>query len=56
VHVRQLPVYENKSIKEGALTENSAGIGNVTRKIVRERAVELAIISGHSKADVSKSD
>ena len=31
-------------LKQGALTENSAGIGTVTRKMVRERAVELAVI------------
>jgi len=38
------------------LTENSAGIGTVTRKMVRERAVELAIINGRSAHEVSKSD
>jgi hypothetical protein len=43
-------------LKEGALTENSAGIGTVTRKMVRERAVELAITNGRSAQDVSKSD
>jgi len=43
-------------LKEGALTENSAGIGTVTRKMVRERAVELAVINGRSAQDVSKSD
>jgi hypothetical protein len=43
-------------MKQGALTENSAGIGTVTRKMVRERAVELAVINGRSAQDVSKSD
>lgn len=43
-------------LKDGALTENSAGIGTVTRKMVRERAVELAIINGRSAQDVSQSD
>lgn len=43
-------------LKKGALTENSAGIGTVTRKMVRERAVELAIINGHSPHEVSKSN
>ena len=38
------------------MTENSAGIGTVTRKMVRERAVELAVINGRSAQDVSKSD
>ena len=43
-------------LKEGALTENSAGIGTVTRKMVRERAVELAVINGRAAEAVSKSD
>jgi hypothetical protein len=43
-------------LKDGTLTENSAGIGTVTRKMVRERAVELAVIDGRSAQDVSKSD
>ena len=43
-------------MKEGALTENSAGIGTVTRQMVRERAVELAIINGRSAQNVSKAD
>jgi hypothetical protein len=43
-------------LKQGALTENSAGLGTVTRKMVRKRAVELAAINGHSPQEVSKSD
>jgi len=43
-------------LKDGALTENSSGIGTVTRKMVRERAIELAVINGRSAQDVSKSD
>jgi hypothetical protein len=43
-------------LKEGALTENSAGIGTVSRKMVRERAAELAVINGRSAQEVSKSD
>jgi hypothetical protein len=43
-------------LKDGALTENSAGLGTVNRKMVRERAVELAVINGRSAQDVSKSD
>jgi hypothetical protein len=43
-------------LKEGVLTENSAGIGTVSRKMVRERAVELAVINGRSAQEVSKSD
>ena len=43
-------------MKDGVLTENSAGIGTVTRKMVRERAVELAGINARSAQEVSKSD
>jgi len=43
-------------LKEGALTENSAGIGTVTRKMVRDRAAELAVINGRSAQETSKSD
>ena len=43
-------------LKQGALTENSAGIGTVTRKMVRERARELAVINGRAAHDTSKSD
>jgi hypothetical protein len=43
-------------MKEGALTENSVGIGTVTQKMVRERAVELAIINGRGAQNVSKAD
>jgi hypothetical protein len=43
-------------LKQGLLTENSEGIGTVTRKMVRERAIELAVINGRSAQDVSKTD
>ena len=43
-------------LKDGVLTENSVGIGSVTRKMVRERAVELAVINGRTAQQVSKSD
>ena len=38
------------------LTENSSGIGTVTRKMVRERAVELSLLKGHTAQEVSKTD
>ena len=37
-------------------TKNSAGPGTVTRKMVRERAVDLAVSNGRSAPDVSKTD
>ena len=43
-------------LKEGILTENSAGLGLVTRKQVRERAMELAVINGRSTQEASKAD
>ena len=43
-------------LKQGSLTENSSGIGTVTRKMVRKRAAELAMINPRSAHDVSKSD
>lgn len=43
-------------LKQGILTENATGIGTVTRKMVRERAVELAIINGRSAQEASKAD
>jgi hypothetical protein len=43
-------------LKDGVLTENSTGVGTVSRKMVRERAVELAVINGRSAGQVSKSD
>lgn len=43
-------------LKQGSLTENSTGLGTVTRKMVRERAVELAVINGRTAQHVSKAD
>ncbi len=42
--------------KEAALIVNATGVGTVTHKMVRERAVELAIIDGRTAQEVSKSD
>jgi len=41
--------------KEGALTEKSTGLGTVTRKMVRARAAELAVIDGHLSSDATES-
>ncbi|MEJ0091488.1 MAG: hypothetical protein WDM80_17305 [Limisphaerales bacterium] len=43
-------------LKEGALTENSAGLGTVTRRMVRKRAAELATINGRSGQQMTKED
>jgi hypothetical protein len=41
---------KSNPMKEGALTENSSGIGTATQ-MVRESAVELAIVNGRSEHD-----
>jgi hypothetical protein len=43
-------------LKVGLLAENSAGIGSVSREMVRQRAIELSAINGHAAGEVSKSD
>jgi hypothetical protein len=43
-------------LKQGLLTENSAGIGTVTPAMVRARAIELAVINGRPAQETSKSD
>jgi hypothetical protein len=42
-------------LKDGALTDNSAGIGTVIREMVQERAAELATINGRSARDLRAS-
>jgi hypothetical protein len=49
------PVRTNP-LKEGALTDNSAGIGTVTAEMVQARAEELAIIDGRSAKEVTPAD
>jgi hypothetical protein len=43
-------------LKEGALTVNSVGIGTVTRKMLRDRAIELAFTDGRTEKELSPSD
>jgi hypothetical protein len=43
-------------LKQGVLTENSTGIGTITRKMIRARAVEIALINDRSEQEVSKAD
>ena len=38
------------------MSADSIGLGTATRQMVRERAVELAIVNGRSAQEVSKSD
>ena len=43
-------------LKQGIVSEHTAGLGTVTRRMVQERAVELAIIAGRTASDASNSD
>ena len=40
-------------LKDGVISENSAGVGTVTSQMVRTRAAELAIIDGHLSHDAT---
>ena len=42
-------------LKDGGISENSAAVGTVTRKMVQARAAELAIIDGHLSHDATAS-
>ena len=42
-------------LKKGVITDKSAGIGTVTQAMVKQRAIELAIISGRSRNNVLES-
>jgi len=42
-------------LKDGVISENSAGVGTITRAMVRARAAELAIIDGHLSHDATAS-
>jgi hypothetical protein len=43
-------------LKESGLTENSTGIGTVTRDMVHSRASELAVIDGRPPNGATMSD
>jgi hypothetical protein len=45
----------NNPLKHGAFTENSSGLGTVTRKMVRVRAAELALLDGKLSSEATKS-
>ena len=46
---------KTNSLKDGVISENSAGVGTVTRKMVRARAAELAVIDGLLSSAATKS-
>jgi len=43
-------------LKKGAIIDKSAGIGTVTRQMVQQRAIEIAIVDGRSRHTVLASD
>ena len=43
-------------LNKGMLTNNTAGIGPVTREMVHARARELALMAGRASSDVSQAD
>jgi len=43
-------------LSKGVLTENSAGIGTVTRAMVNARAKELALMAGHPPGHVTQAE
>jgi hypothetical protein len=43
-------------LKKGAIIDKSAGIGTVTRQMVQQRAIEIAIVNGRSRHNVLESD
>jgi hypothetical protein len=47
---------KTNSFKESALTENSGGLGTVTRDMMHTRAAELAVIAGRSPKGTTMSD
>ena len=47
---------DKNPLDKGLLSENSVGIGPVSRAMQRQRAIEVAIMDGRSAQDVNKSD
>ncbi|MBK8478817.1 MAG: hypothetical protein IPL39_21795 [Opitutaceae bacterium] len=47
---------ETNPLNHGVLTESGVGIGTVSRKMIRVRAVEIALIHGHPPSEVTKTE
>jgi hypothetical protein len=47
---------ETNPLKDGTLTENAVGLGTVTVKMVKDRAIEIAWINGRGAHDLKPSD
>jgi len=49
-------IMKTNPLKKGMLIDRSVGIGTVTRAMLRQRAIEIAIINGRSRDKVLESD
>ena len=47
---------KNNPLNKGIISENFTGVGTVSPEMVRARAVELAVINGHSAQGMSSAD
>jgi hypothetical protein len=47
---------ESNPLKEGVLTENSKGIGTVTMKMIKDRAIEIAWMNGRGAQELRPAD
>ena len=47
---------ETNPLKDGALTENSKGLGTVTLKMIKDRAIEIAWINGRGANELRPVD
>jgi len=47
---------ETNPLKDGALTENSRGLGTVTMKMIKERAIEIAAMNGRGASELKPTD
>ena len=47
---------ETNPLNHGVLTESGEGIGAVSRKMIRERAVEIGLINGNSTGEITKTE
>jgi hypothetical protein len=47
---------ETNPLPQGTLTENGLGIGVVSRRMIRGRASEIAVINGHLASEITKTD
>ena len=52
----EIKTMKNNPLTYGNISENGAGIGIVSRRMIRERAAEIGLINGRSPAEVTKTE